>query len=134
MSDVTVTFTGGAEFARALDDWKQRTVEASKAGLKAAGAEVARETRNSFGQPGGPQIVSGALADSVITTDPSQGPEGWEVRVGPAGLDYVRRVELGKRAPRSAGPHPFFRPGFDRAGARFVEIFRSVWTDAQPGR
>lgn len=134
MSEVTATFSGVPEFSRALDDWKRRAVEASKAGLKAAGAEVARETRNSFGQSGGPRILSGALAESVTTTDPDQGPDGWTVRVGPTGLDYARRVELGKRAPRSAGPHPYFRPGFDRAGARFVEIFRSVWTDAQPGR
>lgn len=134
MNDVTFRLEGVDDFNRALDAWIERANRASVEALKAAGDEVARETRNSFGSAGGPQIVSGALADSVITTDPVEGPQGWEARVGPSGLEYIRRVELGKRSPRSAGPHPYFRPGFDRAGPRFVEIFRSAWTEAQPRR
>lgn len=132
---VTYEFTGTRDFNRALERWLERAELASREALVAAGAEVARETKNSFGSEGGPNIVTGRLADAVTTTDPYPvDPRGWEIRVGPAGLDYVRRVELGKSGARSAPAYPYFQPGFKRAGERFVQIFTDAWTNALPRR
>lgn len=122
------------DFARALDAWIDRAEKASGVALTAAGAEVARESAASFDSGDGPTNRSGTLAGSVATTEPHKGLHGYEVTVGPAGVVYARRVELGKAGDHSAGPHPYFRPGFERAGARFVEIFSAAWADAAPGR
>ena len=123
-----------AEFDAALAAWTTRAQRAAREALIAAAAAVADETKASFG--GGaaaPQSRSGRLADSVRGDTPVETPSGWTSTVGPAGVPYARRVELGKSGRRHAGPHPYFRPGFKRAGSRFVEIFHAAWTAAAPG-
>lgn len=122
---------GEQQFDRALDEWIARAERASAAALTAAGHEVAIETAASF-NGSGPVSRTGRLAHSVVTTAPVKKSSGWEAQVGPAGLIYVRRVELGKRGRRSAGPHPFFQPGYQRAGGRFAHIFAHHWAQAQP--
>lgn len=130
MSDM-VKFEHVAEFDAALDEWVARIHKATAAGIRAAGAEVAKQTAAGFGSGSAPVSRSGALARSVVTTEPKPvGANQWEAKVGPAGLAYVRRVELGKHSPHSAGPHPYFRPGFKRAGGRFAELFRAAWAEA----
>lgn len=130
---IAVKFEHVPEFDKALDDWVARVEKAAGTALKAAGAEIAKETQASFGTSGGPVRRSGALAGSVVTSEPAKsGSEAWEVTVGPQGLAYVRRVELGKKGRHSAAPHPYFKPALGRAGSRFEEVFRAAWAAAQP--
>ena len=132
MAAASCRIENAGEFDRALDAWMQRADMASRAALAAAGREVATETAASFGAPGGPVNRTGALSRSTITTTPARTATGYEAQVGPAGLVYVRRVELGKAGAHHAKPHPYFRPGFKRAGAKFVEIFAAAWAAAAP--
>lgn len=120
------------EFDKALKSWSERALKASAAALKKAGGHVATETKASFGSGSGPKMNSGALAGSITTTEPVQTSHGYSAQVGPAGLAYGRRVELGKRGKFSAAPHPYFRPGYDRAAHKFVEIFAKEWRESAP--
>ena len=123
-----------AEFDAALAAWTARAQRAGREALIAAATAVADETKASFGAgSGAPRSRSGRLADSVQGDAPVETPTGWTSTVGPAGVPYARRVELGKSGPHHAGPHPYFRPGFKRAGTRFIEIFHAAWTAASPG-
>lgn len=132
MSGEQVTLIGVDEFNAALDAWIERVERVTQDGLTAAGQSVADETPRSFGVDGGPTSRSGALASSVVVTDPRPVDSGYELEVGPTGLEYVRKVELGKAGAHSGPPYPYFRPAYDRAGERFVTVLQQAWADATP--
>lgn len=77
---------------------------------------------------------SGKLAGSIMATDPVvKGLGGYEVKIGPTGLPYARKVELGKHGDRSAGPYPYVVPGFKRAVPKFIDVFRKHWATIHKG-
>lgn len=124
---------GGPEFDRAVDDWMTKAEAATVAGLKAAGAIAVTEARASFGGSGGPVSRSGTLAGSIIVTEPvKKGLATYVAQVGPAGVVYARKVELGKKGHRSARPHPYLEPGWARAISKFEEAFAKSWATAAP--
>lgn len=127
-----VEFTGGREFDEALDRWTRRAVEGTQAALAGAGAAVADEARKSFDGSGGhPRRGGGALEASIVVTTPkSVGFEKYEAQVGPSGVVYARRVELGKKGAHSARPHPYLQPGFKRAAKVIGEVFHKAWAEA----
>lgn len=132
MSGPQVALVGVDEWDAAIDAWVDRIERATEDGLRAAGQSVADETPRSFGSDGGPTSRSGALAASVVVTDPRKTDSGYELEVGPTGLMYVRKVELGKAGTHSGPPYPYFRPAYDRAGERFVTVIQQAWADAAP--
>jgi len=127
-----VTWEHGDAFDKALDDWFRHVQDATRTALAESGRIVADETRAGFGQAPAPTSRSGALAGSVGTSAPHTTSSGYEVQIGPQGVIYARKQELGKRRPYSSGPHPYFKPGFLRAGARFQTIFADAWRRAAP--
>jgi hypothetical protein len=131
---VTFALEGRTEFDAAIDAWVARIEIATQAGLKAATEEVKKESAASFGSVGGPQRgASGKLEEAVTGTEPKKGGlSEYETTVGPTGLAYIRRVELGKAGAHSAKAHPYFQPGYERASLRFLEVFVKSWGEAQP--
>ena len=123
---IEIVFHGTQRFESALSDYESAMLHAAGKALKAAGDEVVKEAKASFGG-GGPASRTGALAGSIIVVGPEGPPEASSVRIGPSALPYARRVELGKHSPHSAGPHPYLRPGFKRAAERFVKVFAATW-------
>lgn len=124
---------GEHEFDKALDDWVARAEKATVAGLKAAGAVAVAEARASFGSGSGPVSRSGRLAGSILVTEPvKKGLDTYVAQVGPSGVVYARKVELGKKGHRSARPHPYLEPGWARAIAKFEEAFVKSWATAAP--
>ncbi len=132
MSGPKIVLEGVDQWNAAIDAWVERVEAVTQEGLRAAGQTVADETPRSFGMDGGPTSRSGALASSVIVTDPRKVESGYELEVGPAGLAYVRKVELGKAGTHSGPPYPYFRPAYDRAGPQFVTVIHQAWADATP--
>lgn len=122
-----------AEFDHALDEWTERALAATKTAIERAGAEVATESAAQFGQAGGPANVSGHLGGSITTSPPQKvkGMNGYEATVGPTGVVYARKVEIGKRGQHSARAHPYFKPGWLKAGHKFMDIFKAAWREAQ---
>ena len=124
---------GDHEFDKALDDYVTRVEKATIAGLQAGGALVVTETKTSFGGSPGPTSRSGTLAGSVIVTEPvKKGLDTYVAQVGPSGVVYARKVELGKKGHRSARPHPYLQPAWARAITKFNEAFAKSWATAAP--
>lgn len=119
---------GVAAFTEALDHIVERMEQGAAAGITTAHGIVAERVKAQFGTEKGPTSRSGKLADSVTLEGPKKGLNGYEARVGPAGLAYVRIVELGKKGRHSRAPHPYFAPGFKDAQTRFAEVFRKAWS------
>lgn len=124
---------GDHDFDKALDGWMARVEAATIAGLKAAGAVVVSETKASFGSAPGPTSRSGTLAGSVVVTEPvKKGLDTYVAQVGPDGVVYARKVELGKKGRRSARPHPYLQPAWARAVRQFNDAFAKSWAAANP--
>lgn len=122
-----------SRFDHAVAEWEQRVHQAAKAALVEAAASVGTEMAHTIGSGGtAPQNVSGALAASFTQEPPTRTATGWAVRFGPAGLPYIRRVEMGKTGAHHAPAHPFFRPGFAAARSKFVDVFTRHMRAAQP--
>lgn len=130
MTVTNFSWGGAHEFDTAIEALIDRMHTASKVGLAAAGDAVVKETGASFGTATGPTNRTGALLASVIRTEVEPTGFGYTVQVGPSGVVYARRVELGKRKPFSAGSHPYLQPGFGRAAKSFTEIFAVAWAKA----
>lgn len=77
---------------------------------------------------------SGKLAGSITATDPVvKGLGNYEVQIGPTGLPYARKVDLGKRGAHSAPAYPYRVPGFKRAVPKFIDVFRKHWATIHKG-
>lgn len=119
---------GVAAFTEALGHIVERMETAAGAGITTAHGIVTERVKAQFGAGKGPTSRSGKLADSITLEGPKKGMNGYEGRIGPAGLAYVRIVELGKKGRHSRAPHPYFAPGFKEAQAKFAEVFRKAWS------
>lgn len=72
---------------------------------------------------------SGKLAASLKPAKPTRvGFGDYELKVGPKGVVYARKHDLGKHGRHSGPPHPSFQPGYHEASSEFAEIFRRAWT------
>lgn len=72
---------------------------------------------------------SGKLAGSLRPAKPNRvGFGDYELKVGPKGVEYARKHDLGKHGRHSGPPHPSFQPGYREASSEFSEIFRRAWT------
>ena len=129
---VSVHFHHVPEFDKALDEMVKRALEVSRTALIAATEVVKKEVTASFGSGNGPVSRSGRLAKATTGTEPKRvgGLQRYETTIGPTGLEYIRKVELGKHNPHGGGPHPYFKPGYTRAGATFHKVFRDAWLKA----
>lgn len=126
-------WSGTAEFDKAVDNYVARAEAATIAGLKAAGALAVAEAHASFGQSPGPVSRSGTLSGSIVVTEPvKKGLDTYVAQVGPSGVVYARKVELGKKGHRSARPHPYLQPAWARAITKFEEAFAKSWAAAAP--
>ena len=124
---------GVAEFDSAIDAWLHRTETASHDALVEATQVVHDQTASEFGQGNAPVSRSGALAAAVTMSQPRKiGESGLEVDIGPTGLVYIRRVEIGHQSPHSAGPHPFFAPGWMHSFDKVGHVIAKHWKSAQP--
>lgn len=123
---------GVEKLDHAFDAWVARIEEATKTALIAAGAAVAQTTAAGFGKSPAPTSRSGALASSIATSDPKRAGHGYTVEIGPSGVVYARRQELGKSGKGHSGAHPYFKPGFESATDRFIDIFTNAWHAAAP--
>lgn len=113
-------------FDKSLDDWLERVNRGTEAGLADAGREVGDEARHSFGTADGPQSRTGTLEHSIIVDDVTKvGDSGYEVRIGPSGVEYARKIEL--------GGFPYLEPGLGRASDRILTAMRAAWQAAQKG-
>jgi hypothetical protein len=120
------------DWRKAVEAWADRADQATNTAIVEATALVSTEVAASFGVGSGPVSRTGRLASSVTSVIDKGGLGQYTAQVGPAGLEYVRRVELGKAGRHSAGPHPYFTPGWDRAAIKFVEVFARAWVDTSP--
>lgn len=129
------TVKGLREFNVSVDGLVARFEQTSKAALSAAAKILIGEARSSFGSgSGSPESRTGRLAGSIIATEPvSKGLKGYQLQVGPTGVEYARKVELGKRGHRSAPPHPYLAPGYKRAGAAWALVFREMYSHVKAG-
>lgn len=133
MSDEGVTWQSDA-FFRAIASWVQGAERAMRDGVVAGSEVVAIEAQNSFASGDGPQSQSGDLAGSIHATPPEQSDlHGYVARIGPAGLEYARKVELGKSGDHHGPAYPYLRPGFERAKPQIMPRLRDLWANAHKG-
>lgn len=130
MGAASISWLGKGEFDAALDRMVEKAHAAAEAALRSAGEAVVNEAHASFGSGGGPRTGSGRLADAIGMTNPAVDGFGYTASVGPMGVVYARRVELGKHSPHGAMAHPYLKPGFSRAKPKIEEIFIAAWTAA----
>ena len=129
----SMEWEGLAGLDQALIHWVEKMPKATETAIRDGAQLVVTEARASFGGSG-PHSRSGRLQQSITFTAPKVvGLGQYEAQVGPSGVVYARKVELGKHSPRSAGPHPFLRPGFNRARTKLVDLFAAAWATAQKG-
>ena len=118
-------FEGGGKFDVALERWLAETVLATAEGAKTAAQSVITAARSNINSQ------SGRLAGS-IGSDVTASVGGYEARIGPQGVEYARKVELGKRNPHGGMSHPYLKPGFERAVTGIESAFITAWRLAQP--
>jgi hypothetical protein len=112
-----------AAFDHLVKDMEAATITA----LEEAAKLLIAETGQSFTGPPGPTNRSGKLVGSVQATPVVKGFPEYSIQVGPQGVEYARRVELGKRGAHSAAPHPYLSPALKRVGNRFIDAFIKAW-------
>jgi hypothetical protein len=126
MADL-VTLTFDVEgFDKSLADWIDRVDTATQDGLRAAGDVVVEGARDSFGNPPGPNSITGTLEDSIEAGDVTGfEAHGYQILIGPSGVDYARKVEL--------RGHPYLKPGLARSTDKARDALVDAWTNAQKG-
>lgn len=120
----SVVLKGLHEFEHAIDRIRAMVDTATRdatAEITRAMIEEARAGINS---------QSGTLADSIHADTTRVGFGVYEATVGPGGVEYARKVELGKQGKHSAAPHPYLQPAERKVFGTVNEVYARAWAGA----
>lgn len=124
--EMTFSLDGADEFEAALDKWVGEMFLATAAGTKTAAKGVVDMARTQINSR------SGRLARSIKSEVKPDGLDGYTAQIGPQGVEYARKVELGKKNPHGALGYPYLQPGYEMAMATMTETYAAVWRAASP--